>query len=251
MRNATLDLVRVLVVAVLAAWSSGCALGAGALTSAGRTALVDNSGSNADSVAVGAYAGVMPSATFTFLEGLSTGTALTWNAHVGANLFIKGLGGTIEYQHRWDHVNWKGGFSGGSQAHGLMAYFSISPGVVSFDVGAGALFAGKFAMPGSCGRFLQACEGGFIGDASGPRFAARINLSVFGPSSFWGMLYGYVRDPKTGLTTVTSGEGPILPITTSLRLEVGYQRLAVNGPAELPKAAGALNLGVELLLGLF
>ncbi|MDP1917727.1 MAG: hypothetical protein Q8L14_15905 [Myxococcales bacterium] len=240
---------RGLVVAVVAAWSSGCALGAGALTAAGRTALVENSGGDRGSVAVGAYAGVMPSASFTFVEGLASGSALSWSAQVGANLYVNGLGGTLEYQHRWDRVNWQGAFSGGSQLHGLMAYFSVSPGVVSFDVGAGALFGGKFALLGSCGTFLRDCEGGFVGDAWGPRFAARINLSMFGPSSFWGLLFGSTRDPKTGLVTVTSSEGPILPITSSLRLEVGYHRLTVNGPVELPKAVGALNLGVQLLLG--
>jgi hypothetical protein len=65
------------------------------------------------------------------------------------------------------------------------------------------------------------------------------------------MLYGYSRDPSTGLTVETSGEGPILPITTSLRLEVGYHRLELTGPAALPKSVGALNIGVELLLGFF
>jgi hypothetical protein len=221
------------------------------MTAAGRTALVENSGSDRGSLAIGGYVGVMPSASFTFAEGLAPGTALTWSAQVGANLYLNGLGGTIEYQRRWDRVNWQGAFSGGSDLHGLMAYFSASAGVASFDVGAGALFAGKFGLLGSCGTLLRECDGAFLGDAYGPRFAARVNLSLYGPSSFWGLLFGSSRDPSTGLFVVTKSEGPILPITTSVRLEVGYHRLSVNGPVELPKAVGALNLGVELLLGFF
>jgi hypothetical protein len=244
--------VRGLWLAVLATWASGCALGAGSMTASGRTALVKNSDRENADVMFGAYVGMLPSASFTFLEGVEPGTGLSWTAHAGANLYIGGLGGTLEYQHRWDQVNWEGAIRGGSELNGVMGYFSVAPlGVLSFDVGAGALFGGKFALLGPCGEVLQECRGGYVGDASGPRFAARINLSVYGPSSFWGMLYGYSRDPSTGLTVETSGEGPILPITTSLRLEVGYHRLELTGPAALPKSVGALNIGVELLLGFF
>lgn len=222
------------------------------MTASGRTALVKNSERSNDPVMVGAYAGMLPSATFTFPEDTPMATGLSWAAQAGANLYVHGLGGSVEYQYRWDQADWAGRLHGGSAAHAVMGFFSFAPlGVVSFDVGAGALFLGKFGMLGYCGSVLQDCTGAYVGDASGVRVAGRINLSIYGPSSFWGMLYGYHRDPGTGNTVRTSGEGPILPITTSLRLEVGYQRLEVRGHEALPRSVGALNLGVQFLFGLF
>lgn len=218
------------------------------MTASGRTALVTNSGRTNAPVMVGAYAGMLPSATFTFLEDVPMATGLSWAAQVGANLYVSGVGGSVEYEYRWDQADWAGRLHGDSETHGVMGFFSFAPlGVLSLDVGAGALFLGKFGVPGSCGSVFQDCTGAYVGDASGVRVAGRINLSIYGPSSFWGLLYGYHRDPGTGSTVRTSGEGPILPITTSLRLEVGYQR----GHEALPKSVGALNLGVQFLFGLF
>jgi hypothetical protein len=242
--------VRVVVIVLLLS-ASGCAIGAGSMTASGRTALVSNSGRTNSDVMVGAYAGMLPSATFTFPEDTPMATGLSWAAQVGANLYFSGLGGSVEYQYRWDQADWAGRLHGGSQSHAVMGFFSIAPvGVLSFDVGAGALFLGQFGLLGSCGSVIQDCTGAYVGDAGGVRVAGRINLSIYGPSSFWGMLYGYSRD-SNGNTVRTSGQGPILPITTSLRLEVGYQRLEVKGHEALPRSVGALNLGVQFLFGLF
>jgi hypothetical protein len=241
-----------LAVLVLLLSGSSCAIGAGALTASGRSALVRNSDRSNAPVMVGAYAGALPSATFTFPENTPMATGFGWAAQAGANLYIYGIGGTVEYEYRWDDADWAGRLHGGSQTHGVMGFFSIAPfPVLSFDVGAGGLFQGKFGMLNRCGTVLQDCDSGYVGDASGVRVAGRINLSIFGPSSFWGMLYGSHYNPSTGLMERTSGEGPIIPITTSLRLEVGYQRLEVKGPEALPKSVGALNIGVQLLFGLF
>jgi hypothetical protein len=201
---------------------------------------------------VGAYAGMLPSASFTFPENTGMATGFSWAAQVGANFYFSGIGGSVEYEYRWDDADWAGRLHGGSQAHAVMGFFAIAPlPILSFDLGAGGLFAGKFGILNRCGTVLQDCDSGYVGDASGVRFAGRINLSLFGPSSFWGMLYGSHIDPSSGLLVQTSGEGPKIPITTSLRLEVGYQRLEVSGQEALPKSVGALNIGVQLLFGLF
>ena len=245
--------------------SSGCALGFGRLgnvsspvgasqatesrvvgtTVDGTHLLVqDYAGASLDEgfhLPVGLSGGVMPTFTVT-MPGSSPsfagegGVGLGWVAH--GDLFVPltgwsddaddsvGLGVTLQYQFRYQTLDYLGGFGLGSRQHGVMGYFGIDLGPVGVELGAGGLFGGLVGVGG---------RGDVLSDGA----------------------FTYASAPASGLRTAVRGTlfisgGGFLQMKTGVRLEAGYQHLwAAAPPPGVPPRVGSFSLGAELVFSFF
>jgi hypothetical protein len=231
--------------------TNGCAVGLGAITSADprvRGGDGDYLGSRS-SGGIGASAGASLAHTRVSPDGMPTAATYGWNLHAGVMAMINGVGGALEWQHRYEEGDYAGGFGTMLRSKAVMAYGSYSPvSGLGVDLGAGYIYGGTFGFGGRGNVANDSSASLVSASASGVRTALRLNWQLIGAGGF-GTQKVKVVNSYTGQTFL--GTRTNLPLSTTLQLECAYAWVDVGTAVGLPEKAQTMSLSAALVFALF
>jgi hypothetical protein len=249
MRLGNCSLTAATIAAAVALSASGCAVGLGAITSADPRVRGDGDYSSRSGGGIGASVGASLANTRVSPEGMPTAATYGWNLHGGVLAMINGVGGSLEWQHRYEEGDYAGGFGSMLRSKQVMAYGSYSPASgLGLDLGAGYIYGGKFGFGGRGNVADDSSASLASASASGVRAALRLNWQVIGAGGF-GTEKVKVVNTYTGKSFL--GSRTNLPLSTTLQLECAYAWVDVGAGVGLPDKAQTMSLSAALVFALF